>query len=91
MFYPLAVRKVNRKNFPSLQCVILCHFGVTVAVNDQNSALAMGERSKRQLLNYLLWPIYVINSVENTELPCYTFQPTQHHSSLRNLPTSFTF
>ena len=32
------------------------------------------------LLNSLRWPIYDINSVDNTKLPCYTLPPTQHHS-----------
>ena len=32
------------------------------------------------------WPIYVINSVDNTKLPSYTLLPTQHHSFFRNLP-----
>ena len=33
------------------------------------------------------WPIYIINSVDNTKLPCYTLQVTQQHS-FRNLPRS---
>ena len=37
--------------------------------------------SKRQLLNSFRWPIYDINSVDNTYLPCYILPPTQHHSS----------
>ena len=36
--------------------------------------------SKTQLLNSSRWPIYVINSVDNTKLPWYTLAPTQHHS-----------
>ena len=28
----------------------------------------------------------MINSVDNTELPCYTHPPLQHHSLFRNLP-----
>ena len=48
-----------------------------------------GQRSKRQILNSLRWPIYVINSVDNTKLPCYTLPPTQHHSFFRNLPPEF--
>ena len=36
-------------------------------------ALTKGERSKRQPLNSLRWPIYAINSIDNTKL----------HSSLR--------
>ena len=30
--------------------------------------------------------IYVINSVNNTNLPCYTLSMMQHHSFFRNLP-----
>ena len=41
---------------------------------------------KWQLWNSLQWPIYVINSVDNSKLPCYTLPPTQHHSFFRNLP-----
>ena len=29
---------------------------------------------------------YVINSVDNTKLPCYTLPPTKQHSFFRNLP-----
>ena len=32
-------------------------------------ALMKGERLKRQFLNSLRWPIYVINSVDNTNYP----------------------
>ena len=49
-------------------------------------ALTKGERSKLHLRNSLRWSIYVIGSVDNTKLPCYTLPPTQHHSFLRNLP-----
>ena len=35
-------------------------------------AQTKGERSKRQLLNSLRIPIYVINSVAKTKLPCDT-------------------
>ena len=30
------------------------------------------------------WPIYIINSNDNSKLPCYTLPPTQHHSFFRN-------
>ena len=36
-------------------------------------------------LNSLRWPIYAINSVGKTKLPCYTLPSTQHHSCFRNL------
>ena len=36
------------------------------------------------LANSLRWPIYVINSADNTKLSCYTLPPTQHHSFFRN-------
>ena len=42
-----------------------------------------------QLWNSLWWPIYVINSIDNTKLPCCTLPPTQHHSFFRNLPPLF--
>ena len=41
---------------------------------------------KCQLLNSTQWPIYIINSVNNTKLPCYTLTLMQHHSFFRNLP-----
>ena len=41
-----------------------------------------------QTLNGGHW-IYVINSVDNTKLPCYTPLPTQHHSFFRILPPLF--
>ena len=37
-------------------------------------------------LKLLPRPVYIINSVDNTKLPCYTLPLTQHHSFLRNLP-----
>ena len=42
--------------------------------------------SKCQLFNSTQWPIYIINSVNNTKLPCYTLPLMQHHSFSRNLP-----
>ena len=51
-----------------------------------NFTLTKGLRSKRQIFNSLRWPIYITNSVNNTELPCYTLPPTQHLSLFRNLP-----
>ena len=44
----------------------------------------------QKLLNSLQWPIYFINSNDNTKLPCYTLPPTQHHSFFRNLPLCST-
>ena len=38
------------------------------------------------ILNSLRGPIYVINWVDNSKLPCYTLPPTQHHSFFSNLP-----
>ena len=35
--------------------------------------------------NSIRGPVYVINSVDKTKLPCYTLSPTQHHSFFRNL------
>ena len=36
--------------------------------------------------NFLQWPIYIINSANNTKLHCYTLSLMQHHSFFRNLP-----
>ena len=40
--------------------------------------------------NSLWWPIYVINSVDNTKLPCCTLPPMQHHNFYRNSSPLFT-
>ena len=40
---------------------------------------------ERKVCNSLWWPISVINSVDNTKLPCYTLLRTQHHSFFRKL------
>ena len=40
--------------------------------------------SKCQLFNSIQWPIYFINSVNNTKLPCYALPLMQHHSFFRN-------
>ena len=53
--------------------------------------LTKGSRSNVNFRNSLRWPIYVINSDGNTELPCYTLPPTQHHSFFRNLPPSIHY
>ena len=54
--------------------------------------LTKGSRSNVNFRNSLRWPIYVINSVDNTELPCYTLPPTQqHHSFFRNQPPSIHY
>ena len=58
----------------------------TVRATALRFALTKGSCSKRQLWNSLRWPIYAINSVDNTQLPCYTLPPTQHHSFFGNLP-----
>ena len=51
--------------------------------------LTRGQRSKRQPLNSLRWPIYVFNSVDDIKLPRYTLPPTHHPSFFRNLPPSW--
>ena len=53
--------------------------------------LTKGSRMNVNFRNSLRWPIYVINSVDNTELPCYTLPPTQHHSFFRNQPPSIHY
>ena len=49
------------------------------------------KHSKCHLLNSLWWPIYIINSVDNTELPCFTLPQTQYHNFFRNFPPLFYF
>ena len=44
---------------------------------------------KMSALKLLQRPIYVINSVDNTKLPCYTPPLMQHLSFFRNLPPFF--
>ena len=56
------------------------------SVSPSSERMAKGWCLKRQLWNSLRWPIYVINSVDNTELPCYTLLPTQHHRFFRTNP-----
>ena len=51
--------------------------------------LTKGKSSKRQLLNSLRWPIYIINLVNNTKLPIYTLSPMQHHSFFINITYLF--
>ena len=41
------------------------------------------------VLNSLRWPVFVVNSGDNTKLNCYTLPPMLHHSFFRNLPPSF--
>ena len=36
--------------------------------------------------NFLQWPIFIINTINNTKLHCYTLPLMQHHSFFRNLP-----
>ena len=40
---------------------------------------------KYQLSNYYQWPNYVINSIDNTKLPCYTLH---QHSTIVSLEIS---
>ena len=51
-----------------------------------NLSILITQHSKLQLLNSLQWPIYIINSVNNSKLHCYTLPLLQHLSFLRNLP-----
>ena len=39
------------------------------SISPSSIALTKDQRSKRQLLNSLRWPIYVVNSVDNAQLP----------------------
>ena len=36
--------------------------------------------------NSLRWPIYIINSVDETKLSCYTPRTTEHHNFFGSLP-----
>ena len=51
----------------------------------QGANAETSKTSKRQLWNSLHWPIYVINTVDDTKLPSYTLPPIQHHSFFRKL------
>ena len=73
---------VDNINWPlkSLKAEVL-----SVSPNCQSLRLRANAR-KSQFLSSLRRPIYIINSVDNTKLSCYTLPPTQHHSFFRNLP-----
>ena len=43
----------------------------------------------RRVWNSSRWPVYVINSVDKSKLPCYILPPTRYHSFFRNLPPLF--
>ena len=65
-YFPISVHGHGNAH---VSCRVIC----TVAI----FTLTKGWRSKRQLFNSLRWPIYIITSVDNTKLPCYTLSPTQ--------------
>ena len=60
-------------------------------VSPPSFALTKGYRSKRQLSTLLGRSSYVIYSVVNIELPCYTLLQKQHLSFFRNLPSLYNF
>ena len=67
----------------------LFHFPFRKRQISAMSYMALVNRSDEGLMlktSALRWQIYVINSVDNTKLPCYTLPSTQHHSFFRNLP-----
>ena len=74
--------------FPVVALLHFLHIDTHTKPTISPIALTKGQRSKRQLLNSLRWPINLINSNNNTKLPCYTLLriATQLHSSFRNLP-----
>ena len=55
-------------------------------------ALMKSYNLKHQLWNSILQikPIYIINSFDNTKLPCYSPPLMQHYSFFWNLPSLFT-
>ena len=48
--------------------------------------MTKGQRSERQIKNSSRWTIYIIDSVNETKLSCYTPPPTQQHRFFRSLP-----
>ena len=70
--------------FPVVALLHFLHIDTHTQPTIPPIALTKGLRSKRQLLNSLRWPINLINSNDNTKLPCYTLLPiaTQLHSFL---------
>ena len=51
--------------------------------------MTKGQRSQRHIKNSSRWTIYIIGSVNETKLSCYTPPPTQHQRFFRNLPLFF--
>ena len=51
--------------------------------------MTKGQRSERQIKNSSRWTIYIIDSVNETKLSCYTPPPTQHHSFFLEAYTFF--
>ena len=57
-----------------------------------------GTTLKSQLWNSLQWPIYIINSIDNTKVPCYTQQHVTpslnselRHNDKKEMPRYFEF
>ena len=44
-----------------------------LSISPMSEPMAKGWYSKCQLWNFLQWPIYAINSVDNTKLPYFAF------------------
>ena len=70
----------HRKEFPEPQ-----QFAIV------NSLWQKANAWKVSFRNSLRWLIYTINSVDKTNLSCYTPPPTQHRSFFRNLPPLFLY
>ena len=70
----------------------LRHFSGLFLVISWSMLFFTTKGSARQVqlqISHLKWPIYAINSVDKTKLPCYTLSTMQHHSFFRNLPPFF--
>ena len=57
--------------FPPITKLHFLHLNTHTTHNSYNFSDEGLLHLKRQLLNSTQWPIYIINSVNNTKLPCY--------------------
>ena len=57
--------------FPPISKLHFLHLNTHTTHNSYNFSDEGLLHLKRQLLNSTQWPIYIINSVNNTKLPCY--------------------
>ena len=84
--WTLCCYKVRWINDPSLLgCLYIKPITMRcIFVGDVSSVSLSSERWRgANTRNSLCWPIYVINSADNTKLPCYIISPTPRHSFFR--------